>query len=225
MFGVDPQQATAYRLAFLGTPRLRPARSARVVVRTPSEVSISAMPGVIDPGRHLDGLRGRDRGGAAVADADGRPPGPGDAPGADWGVLLTDQTSADGTASFALTPSRSTAYRLRVLHAPGSAPPPAPSPGSWCARAVSLSVRGRSVRAGFSVVGQLRGSGHPLAGRTVTLQSVAQGTTEWVAVASGTTNQRGRVFLVQPRVEGTQYRLVFDGDVRHLPSMSGTVVS
>ena len=48
VFGVDPQQATAYRLAFLGTPRLRPARSARVAVRTPSEVSISAAPGVIE---------------------------------------------------------------------------------------------------------------------------------------------------------------------------------
>ena len=227
VFGVDPQQATAYRLAFLGTPRLRPARSARVAVRTPSEVSISAAPGVIDPGGTTTVSGVVTAGGTAVADAPVVLQARAMRPGAEWGVLLTDRTSADGTASFALTPSRSTAYRLRVQHAAGLRPATSPVARVVVRTQSSLSVRGRSVRAGFSVVGQLRGSGHPLAGRTVTLQSVAQGTAEdeWVAVASGTTNQRGRVFLVQPRVEGTQYRLVFDGDVRHLPSMSGTVVS
>ena len=124
-----------------------------------------------------------------------------------------------------VAPEHSTAYRLRVSHTTGIRPGTSPVARVVVRTPSSLSIRGRSVRAGYSVVGQLRGSGHPLAGRAVTLQSVAQGTTEWVAVASGTTNQRGRVFLVEPRVDGTQYRLVFDGDVRRLPSVSGTVVS
>lgn len=224
VYGVEPQQATAYRLAFLGSPRLRPSRSARVAVRTPSEVSISAVPGVIDPGTGSTVSGVVTAGGTIVADASVTLLARRVRPGATWSAVQRGTTAADGTASFTVTPEHSTAYRLRVAHTAGIQPATSPVARVVVRTQSSMSIRGRSVQNGYSVVGQLRGSGHPLVGRTVTLQSMAQGTTEWAPVASGTTNRRGRVFLVQTRVADTQYRLVFDGDTRHLPSVSGTVV-
>ncbi|MBL0748054.1 hypothetical protein [Nocardioides baculatus] len=224
VFGVDPEQATAYRLAFLGSPRLRPARSARVVVRTPSDVSISAVPGVIDPGGASTVSGVVTAGGATVADASVALLARRMRPGATWSTVQKGTTTADGTASFAVTPDRSTAYRIRVSHTAGIRPGTSPVARVVVRTQSSLSVRGRAYKAGWSVAGQLRGGGRPLAGRIVTLQSAAQGTAEWVAVRSGTTGQRGRVFFVQARDAGTQYRLVFDGDERNLPSTSGTVV-
>ncbi len=50
MFGVSPAQATAYRLAFLGTPLLQPVRSAVVHVAVRPTVTATAAPTVIDPG-------------------------------------------------------------------------------------------------------------------------------------------------------------------------------
>ena len=49
-FRVGPDEPTAYRLVFLGTPRLQPVRSAVVRVGVRPTVTIAADPTVIDPG-------------------------------------------------------------------------------------------------------------------------------------------------------------------------------
>ena len=126
VFGADPQQATAYRLAFLGSPRLRPSRSARVVVRTPSDVSISAVPGVIDPGGTSTVSGVVTAAGAAVADASVTLLARRMRPGATWSAVQEAVTTADGTASFVVAPEHSTAYRLRVSHTTGIRPGTSP---------------------------------------------------------------------------------------------------
>ena len=226
VFGVEPQAQTAYRLAFLGTPKLRPSRSGRVVVRTASEVSISAVPGIIDPGGSSTVAGVVTASGAAIPGATVNLISKTMRKGATW--VTTDQsatTGADGTVSFAVTPDRSTSYRLRVVHTQGVRAGISASADVIVRAGSSVSIRGRSGVRGYVVEGQLRAAGVVRAGRTITLQSVAPGTTDWASVATATTNNNGHVEFVQPLVEGTQYRLAYEGEELYLPSVSGTVVS
>ena len=50
-FPVGPDQRSAYRLAFLGTPLLQPVRSAVVHVAVRPTVTAAATPTVLDPGQ------------------------------------------------------------------------------------------------------------------------------------------------------------------------------
>ncbi|MDR7254454.1 hypothetical protein J2X46_003447 [Nocardioides sp. BE266] len=225
VFGVEPEGQTAYRLAFLGTPKLRPARSARVVVRTASEVSISAVPGVIDPGGSSTVSGVVTSSGAATPGASvtllARKVGS----SAAWAAEQTGTTAADGTVSFTVAPERSTAYRLRVTHSPGVARGTSPIARVLVRASSSLSIRGRTVGEGYVVDGQLRAAGATRPGRNVTLQAMSPGSTAWEPVGVDVTNGKGRVHFVQARVADTQYRLVYDGEARFLPTVSGTVVS
>ena len=225
VYGVQPQANTAYRLAFLGSPRLRPSRSARVVVRMPSDVSVSAVPGIIDPGQSSAVSGVVTSAGVAVAGAKvdllaRRMHSP-----AKWTVAQTGTSATDGTVSFSVTPERSTAYRLRVVHGPGIRPGVSPTARVLVRAASSLSIRGRSAAAGYVVEGQLRAARATRPGRTITLQAMPQGSTAWTPVATDRTNRHGRVRFTQPLVADTQYRLAYDGEDLFLPSVSGTVVS
>lgn len=225
VFGVAAEQQTAYRLAFLGTPKLRPSRSARVVVRTPSKVSISAVPGVVDPGASstVSGVvtsSGAPTPAAAVTLL-ARKVGS----GAAWTAEQTGTTAVDGTVSFTVAPERSTAYRLRVTHSPGVTRGTSPVARVLVRAASSLSIRGRAVGETYVVDGQLRAARATRPGRTVALQAMAPGSTAWTTVGMDVTNGKGRVHFVQDRVADTHYRLAYDGEARFLPTVSGTVVS
>lgn len=114
-FRVDPEQATGYRLVFLGTARLRPARSAIVRVPVRPDVAISADPQSIEQGASttVSGLvtyQGAPLAGATVklwAVKVGRPH--------SGRVLDTGTTADDGSVSFTGTPRVSLRYRLRVV--------------------------------------------------------------------------------------------------------------
>lgn len=224
VYGVEPAADTAYRLAFLGSPRLRPSRSARVVVRMPSDVSISALPGIIDPGQTSTVAGVVTSAGAAV-------------PGATvkllarrlhtkaWDVADSGTTAADGSVSFTVTPAKSTAYRLRVVRGDGVRRGTSPGARVRVRASSSISIRGRATSQGYVVEGHLRAARATRPGRTITLQAMAPGSTAWTPVATDVTNRHGRVKIVQPLVAGTQYRLAYDGEERFLPSVSGTVVS
>jgi hypothetical protein len=224
-FGIQPAQQTSYRLAFLGTPKLRPSRSGRVTVRMPSDVSISSVPGIIDPG-------GSAVVGGVVTDAGVAVPGAtvnlvakGMKKNAKWAVQQTGTTAADGSVSFSVAPAKSTSYRLHVVRGADIRPGTSPSTDVRVRAGSSLSIRGRSGVPGYIVEGQLRAGGIVRAGRTVTLQSLVPGATEWGSLATDVTNKSGHVEFVQPLVAGTQYRLAYEGEELFLPSLSGTVVS
>jgi len=222
-YRVRPQAGTRYRLAFLGSPRFRQARSGvvHVAVRANS-LTIKASPRRLDPGSsttvsgvlsHLGSayagqnveLRAEPRGSHAFATVDSATSGP------------------DGSVSFTVTPTVATKYVL-VL--------PATATGvTWTRSSVvkvtfkaktSLSVRGRTTRNGYVVSGQLRGGGHALHRRIVSLQTL--GTDGWTAVATKRTNRHGRVSFLRPASTGGSYRLVFAGGSAYAASTSGTVV-
>jgi hypothetical protein len=223
-FEVTPDERSAYRLVFLGTPLLQPVRSAVVHVGVRPTVTATATPDVVDPGETttISGVvvtaGGLPVAGATVELLARRI-------GSHQGleVVGTGTTAADGSVAIAATPLRSQFYRLRVLRTEGV--PRALSPRVRVAvRApTSLSIRGRSIAAAYVVSGVLRGRGQTLAHRPVTLMAQAPGMTEWVAVASASTGEHGRVRFDQPLAPGTGYLLAYAGGPRLAPSTSGAV--
>ena len=120
---------------------------------------------------------------------------------------------------------RTTTYRLRLVHATGT--PGALSDAARVrVRAPDVAVDPRPAdRHGFVVSGTLRGGGHPLAHRTVTLLEQAPGSATWTEAGTDRTNRQGVVRFHEPQAPGTGYRLAYAGGPRFAPSTSGTVVS
>ena len=223
-FGVSPAERSAYRLAFLGTPLLQPVHSAVVHVAVRPTVTATAEPTVIDPGgtTTISGVVVTAAGpvvGAPVqllARRVGSPQG--------LEVVGTGTTAADGTVAITATPLRSQFYRLRVLHSEGVPRALSPRVRVDVTAATSLSIRGRALAQSYVVSGVLRGGGHTLAGREVTVLALAPGATEWVAVGTATTGPHGKAKLAQPLAPGTAYQLSFAGGPKLAPCVSGTVV-
>lgn len=224
-FRVTPAQDTAYRLVFLGTALLQPARSAVVRVATRPAVSITADPTRIDRGETTTVSGVVTDEGAPIAGATVKLLAKRAGTTRDLHLVGTGTTSADGSVSFTDSPHASMVYRLRLVAATGY-------PGAISARAVvvvrtptSLSIRGRSTATEFVVSGTLFGGGSTLAHRPVTLEVQAPGSADWTAVATVDTDLTGTVRFHQPQVPGTGYRLAYAGGPRFAPSTSGTVVS
>ncbi|MEO6510026.1 MAG: hypothetical protein ABIO16_03475 [Nocardioides sp.] len=222
-FAVGPDERTAYRLVFLGTPLLQPVRSAVVRVAVRPTITIAADPAVVDPGgtTTVSGTVNTVAGpvtGASVellARRVGSPQA--------LEVVGTGTTGDDGTVAITAAPLRSQFYRLRVLRSEG-----VPRAISERVRvdvrfATSLSIRGRATPTSYAVSGVLRGHRETLRGREVALLAMAPGATEWTQVDSALTGVRGLVKFEQPLAAGTAYQLSFAGGPRLAPSTSGTV--
>lgn len=114
-FEVDPAADTAYRMVFLGTALLRPARSAVVKVAARLDVSILADPTQITVGETVtvtgvvtfDGVAVE---GAQVSLVAVKAP----RPSVIHRVVATGQTGPDGSVSFTESPQQPVSYRLRV---------------------------------------------------------------------------------------------------------------
>jgi hypothetical protein len=224
-FGVDPSDKTAYRLVFLGTQLLRPARSAVVrVVARPDTVTISADPTQL--------TRGESTTISGIASDEGTP-----IAGATVKLVArkagshhlksvgSATTAADGSVSFTETPGATTVYWLRLVHTTG-VNAAVSGPAKVTVRlASSLSIRGRATSTDFVVSGTLRGGGQALVHRTVALQSEASGSNVWTDAGTAKTGKAGVVRFHEPTAPGTSYRLVYAGGPRFAPSSSGTVVS
>lgn len=223
-FRVHPAEKTAYRLIFLGTALLRPARSAVVRIEARPDVSITADP------THI--TRGASATISGVASDQGTPIAGGTVTllGRKAGThqvtaLATGTTAADGSVSFTVTPNGTTVYRLRLVHTTGIR-----ASLSDAARVVvlvpsSLSIRGRATSTDYVVSGTLRGGGHALVHRTVSLLAQAPGSDQWTEAGSARTGRHGAVRFHEAIVAGTGYRLAYAGGPRFAPSTSGTVVS
>jgi hypothetical protein len=224
-FRVGPDEPTAYRLVFLGTPLLQPARSAVVRVGVRPTVTIAAAPTVINPGESTT-VSGTATtwDGTPVAGAPvqllARRVGSRDR----LEVVGTGTTGLDGSVAITHSPLRSQYYRLRVLHTEGVPAGISPRVRVDVRAATSLSIRGRATVDDYAVSGVLRGGGGVLPHRLVTLMALAPGGSEWVAADSARTGVRGQVKFRQPLAAGTSYRLSFAGGPRLAPSTSGTVV-
>ena len=224
-FRVHPAEKTAYRLAFLGTALLRPARSAVVrILPRPDTMSITADPtqlargesttisGVAsDQGAPIEGatvkLLGRKAGSHHLR------------------VLGSATTAADGSVSFGESPAVTTVYRLRLVHSTDVNAALSEAAKVTVRLPSSLSIRGRATATDFVVSGILRGGGHRLAHRSVTLQAQAPGSADWTDVDTARTGRSGAVRFHEPIGSGSSYRLAYAGGPRFAPSTSGTVVS
>jgi hypothetical protein len=224
-FKVEPAAKTSYRLVFLGTPLLRPARSAVVRVVSRPDVSIAVTPKRIN--------RGDTATVSGTVTDDGTPVADGTVKllarkaGSTHGLHLvgTGTTADDGTVSFTDTPAVSTVYRLRLVGAAGQPGAVSHTARVWVRTPSSLSIRGKHTATEFVVSGNLRGGGHALGHRTVTLLAQAPGSATWTEVGTDTSGPHGVVQFHEPQVDGTGYRLAYAGGPRFAPSSSGTVVS
>jgi hypothetical protein len=224
-FRVTPAEDTAYRLVFLGTALLQPARSAVVRVVTRPSVSITADPARIDRGETTTVSGVVTDHGAPIAGATVKLLAKRAGTTRDLHLVGTGTTTADGSVSFTDSPHASMVYRLRLVAGTGY-------PGAVSARAVvvvrtptSLSIRGRSTATEIAVSGTLFGGGSTLVHKPVTLEVQAPGSTDWTPVATADTDLTGTVRFHQSLVPGTGYRLAYAGGPRFAPSTSGTVVS
>jgi len=225
-FQVQPDQATAYRLRFQGTARLRPSHSARVAVRIRPTVTIQVSPHRIDAGESATVTGSVVHQGAPAAGATVRLLARRIGAHRPADVLQTATAGDDGSVSFTVAPDRSTAYRLRVVREGARAWGVSPVRRVWVRKATALSIGGRTAGAdGFRVKGRLAGDGHGVRDRKVVLQSSSDGTGEWTRVDAERTNHRGAVTFLEEHSPGTEYRLVFRGDRRWSPATSATVVS
>jgi hypothetical protein len=224
-FKVEPAADTAYRLVFLGTPLLQPAHSAVVRVVSRPDVTIAATPKRINPGdtATVSGTVTDD--GTPVAGATVRLLARKAGSKHGGHLVGTGTTAADGSVSFTDNPTVSTVYRLHLLHAAGQPGAVSHATRVWVRRPTSLSIRGKDTATEFVVSGNLRGGGHPLGHRTVTLLEQAPGSTTWTAAGTDKTGPHGVVQFHEPQAPGTGYRLAYAGGPRFAPSSSGTVVS
>jgi hypothetical protein len=223
-FRVKPDEDTAYRMVFLGTRLLQPARSAVVRILTRPDLTIAADPTRID--------RGGSTTISGVASDAGTP-----VAGATVKLLArkagthhvhavgSGTTAADGSVSFTASPARTTIYRLRLVHTAGVRAALSEAARVAVRVPTSLSIRGRTTPTGFDVSGTLLGGGHPLRHRPVTLLAQASGSPDWTAAGTAYTNRHGLVKFHEAPAPGTGYRLAYAGGPRFSPSTSGTVVS
>jgi hypothetical protein len=222
-FRVTPDQNAAYRMVFLGSRLLQPARSAIVRLVTRPDLTIAADPARID--------RGGSTTISGVASEDGTP-----ISGATVKLLArraghhlhavaSGTTATDGSVSFTASPTRTTTYRLRLVHATGVRASLSKAARVAVRLPTSISIRGRATQTGFNVSGTLTGGGHPLAHRLVTLLAQASGSPDWTEAGTARTNRHGFVKFHEPTAPGTGYRLAYAGGPRFSPSSSGTVVS
>lgn len=224
-FGVRPADNTAYRLAFLGTPLLQRSRSATVYVGVRPSVSISVSPQQIDPGQTTTISGSVSHAGVPLSGATVKLLSRKAGTHHRFSEVTSSTTAADGSVSFTDSPARPTAYRLRVVH--GVHTPTAVSQIMRVAvrAGTSLSIRGLAGPTAYRVSGILRGQGHPLRNRVVTLLSQAPGSTTWTAVGTTRSGPHGAVRFSEPLAPGTGYQLSFAGAPRYAPSTSGTVVN
>ena len=216
-FRVEPDADTTYRLVFLGTALLQPARSAAVRVLTRPDVAISAAPQSI--------VKGETTTVTGTVTVDATP-----VAGATVRLLArrvgsTRDLHLVGTVVFTDTLTAPTVYRLRLVRSTGLPGALSERARVWVRYPTSLSIRGRAHDTTFHVSGLLRGGGGALGHRPVTLQEQASGSTTWTDDATAKTGAQGVVRFDQPLTPGTGYRLVYAGGPRFAPSISGTVVS
>jgi hypothetical protein len=223
-FRVTPDENAAYRMVFLGSRLLQPARSAVVRLVTRPDLTIAADPTRIDKGGSttISGVASDD--GTPIAGATvkllARRAGHHHLHAVDSGT-----TAADGSVSFTASPARTTTYRLRLVHSTGVRASLSKAARVAVRLPSSLSIRGRATQTGFNVSGTLTGGGHALTHRLVTLMAQASGSPDWTAAGSARTNRHGFVKFHESATPGTGYRLAYAGGPRFSPSSSGTVVS
>jgi hypothetical protein len=225
-FQVTPSVTTRYVLAFPGNKRQQPTRSAVGLVRVLDTTSLTIAPGTssIQPGDSdtVNGVLSLD-GAPLVGDTVNLLGRHGHNGFAKLGSAIT---LADGSVSFSVTPAVTTQYVLRFAKTEADKGARSAIATVHVLLPSSLSIRARvNNKTGNEVIsGDLRGGGHALAHRKVTLQDKVDGTTTWTTVATRRTGHNGGVgFSVPAPTSNEDYQLVYTGGPRFDGCQSGIV--
>jgi hypothetical protein len=224
-FQVTPSVTTRYQLVFFGNKKQQASHSGVVTVRVLDTTSlvISTAAKSIDPGESdtVNGELSLD--GAPLAGETVRLLG---APRHHKLALIgTQTTDANGDVSFSVTPASTSRYQLVFRKTAEHAGARSAQTVIHVRKPSSLSIRAQAGRHDHEVIsGDLRGGGHGLPHRKVTLQSRPSGTTTWHNVATHLTRRHGVVrFRVAAPTESTDYQLVFAGGPLYDGCQSGVV--
>lgn len=223
-FQVAPSVTTRYQLVFWGNKRQQASRSGVVTVRVLDTTSLVISTGAksIDPGETdtVDGVLSLD--GSPLAGQTVRLLGA--TRHHKLALMGAQTTDANGDVSFSVTPPSTSRYQLVFRKTAQNAGARSAQTVIHVRQPSSLSIRAR-VRNGHELIsGDLRGGGHGLRHRKVTLQARPSGTTTWHTVATKFTRRHGGVgFKVVAPTESTDYQLVFPGGPLYDGCQSGIV--
>jgi hypothetical protein len=135
-------------------------------------------------------------------------------------------TASDGSVDFTVTPAVTSHYVLVFRKTETNAGARSAVATVRVLLSSSLSIRARENRkTGHEVVsGELRGGGHGLPHRNVTLQERPSGTTTWTAVSTERTGKHGFISFNEPGPTSSEdYQLVFSGGPVFSGCQSGIV--
>jgi 5-hydroxyisourate hydrolase-like protein (transthyretin family) len=225
-FGVTPSAKTAYRLRYAGNPNFRGSTSKiRVIGVRDTALTINATSTSLDPGASttISGVlsaNGAPASGQTV-DLRAKPVG---STARHFTQVASETTGTDGSVSFTQTPAGSTRYllvfpktatlqyaRSRVVTVGVKA-------------SSSLSIRQRVTAKADVVSGNLRGRGHALRHRKVTLLERAAGSSAaFTTVATHRTSKHGLVSFREHPTSSTDYELAYSGGKYYVGCHSGVV--
>jgi hypothetical protein len=214
-FRVTPASSTRYRLVFLGNGVQRPSVSGVVAVAVraarSTTLTISQDAIFIEPGGS-DGIHGvLSHNGAPLA---------GDTVALrsrtssqrHFHLVSTATTASDGTVSFTVTPKVNTRYVLVHRRTATARYARSPIATVHVRRPSSLSIRSRLTTDQVMISGQLRGGGHALRHRMVTLEASPAGVGTWTSVGTARANKHGIVAFKEAKPTVSEdYKLVFNG--------------
>ena len=145
-----------------------------------------------------------------------------------WTAAGTGTTSAGGTYSFVRTPTAKTYYRVSFDGDAGAFPCTSPvvSVAPKYNTMLTLTPSATEIVVGGTVTlsGTLKTSGGTaLVGRTVRLETSADGSTGWTVADTIATSGSGSYAFVRSPTSKTYYRAVFDGDSETFPCTSQVV--
>jgi hypothetical protein len=224
-FQVSPTATTRYRLAFGGNKFQQGSHSGVVQVRvradatslTISAASTSITAGQSDTISGVLSVNGTPLAGDTVHLL-GRKNGHG------WTKRQSAVTATDGSVNFTVKPGVTNHYALAFYKNATNSGARSATVTVHVVKTSSLSIRARSNHGKEIISGQLRGGGHALAHRNVTLQDEAFGTSTWTTVATKATSHNGTVsFSVPAPTANENYQLVFAGGGQFSGCQSGVV--
>ncbi|CAN5123447.1 MAG: hypothetical protein ACSLEW_09160 [Nocardioides sp.] len=131
-------------------------------------------------------------------------------------VAETASTGDSGKVSFTVAPTTRTIYRIKFTGADGLSKSISHRMVVHLKKPTKVDASAAVSADGIVILGKAASKAHPLPAKKVVLETSTEA--GWVKLVAEMTNRKGRVAFVV--TEGGDFRLVFPGSTRYLPSQS-----